>query len=139
MLRTISRRAALLIPALRRLYESQESLKLEVYVLRSDLQRSVNLVEEQRAKLGAAERHESQESLKLEVYVLRSDLQRSVNLVEEQRAKLGAAERQLQAAERQLQIVRDEATLRDEISGTKYRLMGGLASLSTDVKALRQL
>jgi O-methyltransferase/8-demethyl-8-(2,3-dimethoxy-alpha-L-rhamnosyl)tetracenomycin-C 4'-O-methyltransferase len=155
MLRTVSRRAALLIPRVRRFYDYSQSLAQSQLGLQQELERAraeatrlaQALTDAVQAKEAAAQ---ELESLKLEVYVLRSDFQRSVNLAEEQRAKLGAAEQakeaaaqeleeqraKLEAAERQLQIV---ATLRDEISGTKYRLMGGVATLSAEVKALRQL
>jgi Macrocin-O-methyltransferase (TylF) len=147
MLRTVSRRAALLIPSLRRLYESHLGLQEAIARQHQELERArAEATDAIQAKEAAAREAtdaiqakeaaaQELELLKLEVYVLRSDLQRSVSLGEEQRAKL-------RAAEGQLQIVRDTATLatlRDEISGTKYRLMGGLANLSADVKALRPL
>src|SRR4051794_21833848 len=108
MLRTVSRRAALLLPSVRRLYESHLALQVAIARQHQEFERAraeasvaiqakeaaaQELTDAIQAKQAGAQ---ELESLKLEIYVLRSDLQRSVNLGNSQREKLTAAQHQLQ-------------------------------------------
>jgi chromosome segregation ATPase len=90
-----------------------ETLRLDLYVLRSDFQRSVNQNEDLRIKLRAAERE-----------------------LEQTRERAETVERQL--AETRAQIGNSD-TLRDEFRTIEIHLFERMETVSAEIKALRQL